>query len=212
MEEEDKFPCVYPPHMPEMKYQVDNKDFLDELYDPGAERARQLAFKWKNEGKRTMNQYTSRILVTGEQSVYSEEKLIALAVYIYILITAESVPSAVPMMSKDIQYNCWISSSDRERISYMSGKIFNYVYTATMIWDRAPEGLEWSHICHIVGCVRPTHLNAETHKINMDRNRCPGFICLTEADLFWKVCTHDPTCLHHQTISIKDSNKISDYY
>ena len=35
-----------------------------------------------------------------------------------------------------------------------------------------PIGLEASHLCHMKACIKPDHMSAEPHEINMSRNRC----------------------------------------
>jgi len=39
----------------------------------------------------------------------------------------------------------------------------------TFLVGPAPEGLEWDHLCRVRQCVRPSHLEAVVHKVNVQR-------------------------------------------
>lgn len=56
------------------------------------------------------------------------------------------------------------------------------------------EKLDVSHLCHNDRCVKKSHLHQESHKANMERLGCPGWVKLAGTNKFMLACTHSPSC------------------
>jgi hypothetical protein len=75
---------------------------------------------------------------------------------------------------------CWIGASRRP-----DGYVTVYVAGRTVLGHRLayesasgpiPDGLELDHLCRRPGCVRPSHLEAVTHRENIARGASPAWI------------------------------------
>jgi len=76
------------------------------------------------------------------------------------------------------------------------------------LYNEMPNG-DISHLCHNSMCWRPSHLNLESHQINMLRNRCVGYIFFRDTNCLVKVCHcgAQPPCILlqiHATMDVVD--------
>ena len=69
---------------------------------------------------------------------------------------------------------CWIWSGSCDRDGY--GHFWNgernvrsHQHSYVMANGPVPDGLEVDHLCRVRGCVRPDHLEAVTHAVNVSR-------------------------------------------
>ena len=80
---------------------------------------------------------------------------------------------------------CWIWTAGRFQTGY--GKFFQtkganltrLAHRISYTWDRGesiPEGLVIDHLCHVRECVRPSHMEATTDKVNISRGLAPSAI------------------------------------
>ena len=53
--------------------------------------------------------------------------------------------------------------------------VYAHRFAYELAYGPIPEGLELDHLCRNASCVRPTHLEAVTHQVNMVRGKSgPG--------------------------------------
>lgn len=76
---------------------------------------------------------------------------------------------------------CWLWIGEKNNPSYGSkyGRFRNKMahrFSYQIHKGEISKGLEIDHLCRVTLCVNPDHLEAVTHKINMDRSMCPSGI------------------------------------
>lgn len=75
---------------------------------------------------------------------------------------------------------CWLwTSSLDKRLGYTKfrckgKKIPAHRFSYELEHGKVPEGLELDHLCRVRHCVRPSHLEAVTHKVNCLRGTAPA--------------------------------------
>lgn len=72
--------------------------------------------------------------------------------------------------------DCWEWTAGRSGEGYgrfwLDGRVTSAQRVAYELWvGPIPAGLEVDHTCHNPGCVRPAHLEAVTHGVNLSRRR-----------------------------------------
>jgi len=68
--------------------------------------------------------------------------------------------------------NCWVWTAGKDRRGYGqfgNGDRHHHIPAHFFLLGRAPDGLEWDHLCHVPACIRPDHLEAVTHAENVRR-------------------------------------------
>lgn len=72
---------------------------------------------------------------------------------------------------------CWLWTAGLVRDGYGQfawGKPYGYrahIISYRLLIGNIPKSLELDHLCGIKNCVRPSHLEAVTHKVNMEREK-----------------------------------------
>lgn len=101
---------------------------------------------------------------------------------------------------------CWLVTQPRKGIDILeNGRIRVNVpggkKSATLfLWEyfngSVPEDCEISHLCNrgSEGCIRPSHLFAETRQINRSRDNCCGYIRCCNKVFETVECKHIPRC------------------
>jgi len=86
----------------------------------------------------------------------------------------------VPAYRPDLG-NCWIwtgGTTDGYGIFSLQGRS---IRAPTLSWrlfaGAVPEGAELDHLCRVRACVRPEHLEAVSHRLNVHRGVSPWAIC-----------------------------------
>lgn len=77
---------------------------------------------------------------------------------------------------------CWLWTGALSRKGYghisapgrRGGTLQVHVVVYEFLYGPVPEGLELDHLCHVRNCVRPSHLEAVTHAVNLRRRRRPA--------------------------------------
>lgn len=72
--------------------------------------------------------------------------------------------------------SCWTWTAQLNHSGYGSVKMFGIQSLAHRIayeleFGQIPDGVELDHKCHNPACVRPSHLQAVTHKVNAENRR-----------------------------------------
>lgn len=70
--------------------------------------------------------------------------------------------------------DCWIWTACLDAygygaISYLRRTLKAHRVTFFLAGKHIPEGMELDHLCRVRSCVNPEHLEAVTHRVNMDR-------------------------------------------
>lgn len=70
--------------------------------------------------------------------------------------------------------SCWVWTGKKNSSGYgvlCIDKLDRRSHILSWTWENGPvpEGLELDHLCRNRACVRPSHLEAVTHKVNMER-------------------------------------------
>lgn len=90
-------------------------------------------------------------------------------------------PEADRFWSKvDTSGDCWVWNGAKDR-GYgkfrLAGPVRRTVNAYRWAWEAVngpvPEGLELDHLCRNPSCVRPSHMEAVTHAVNMLRSDAP---------------------------------------
>ena len=75
--------------------------------------------------------------------------------------------------------DCWIWQKSINKDGY--GKVYfdglfksSHRVAYELEYDEIPEGLEIDHLCRTRACMRPSHLEAVTHQVNVDRGDFSG--------------------------------------
>jgi hypothetical protein len=71
----------------------------------------------------------------------------------------------------------------------------------------APTGLQYSHRCHTINCVEPSHGLWETDGKNKERSKCRSHLILQDGRIFL-LCDHNPCCYNPLRIIENDSRFI----
>lgn len=79
----------------------------------------------------------------------------------------------------DLSLDCWLWQGEKHRLGYgifpnngkRSGNAYAHIYAYELFFGKIPGGLEIDHKCRNRACVKPWHLEAVTHKVNMERSR-----------------------------------------
>ena len=72
---------------------------------------------------------------------------------------------------------CWLwtgKPNDHKgygRIKIGSRYIYAHRYSYELVNGEVPQGLELDHLCGVRNCINPEHLEAVTHKVNMERSK-----------------------------------------
>lgn len=202
---ERQYSKVSPEFVPGLAYAfLNTKDFTKSFCDPGLDKAWKLAMRWVGEEKRSSNQYTYQYI--EENSDFTKDQLIGLSVYFYLVSSSVSVP--IDLFGDIEEHNCWIppgavNKGGYVRIPFLKGYIFAHEFIGTIMFGRAPNGYEWSHLCNNKKCCRPTHITAEPHQTNIERIKCRGIeyrppngVTVYSDNYVIVYCDHRPTCLH----------------
>jgi hypothetical protein len=73
------------------------------------------------------------------------------------------------------------------------------------------SGHDVSHLCHNKKCWRPGHLAAEPHAANVARNSgvgCAGWLYDVSTKGLYRVCQHEPSCMHVRILPSFDAIKV----
>ncbi len=60
---------------------------------------------------------------------------------------------------------------------------------------RSAFGFDCSHLCHNSACFNPQHIHGESHRNNMQRNRCTGLVFARNQNTLFNFCCHETKCL-----------------
>ncbi len=70
--------------------------------------------------------------------------------------------------------NCWLWTACLMKDGYGLFKgqekyLATHIFSYESEYGKVPDGLELDHLCRVHACVRPSHLEAVTHQVNMMR-------------------------------------------
>lgn len=96
---------------------------------------------------------------------------------------------------------CWFWNGPKYRNGYgafhkslpghRTKNIIAHRLAYTLVNGAIPEGLELDHLCHVRSCVNPYHLEAVTHRENVDRRTARKTHCInghefTPENIYWR--------------------------
>lgn len=80
-------------------------------------------------------------------------------------------------------------------------KVYAHRFAYELVSGPIPDGMEVDHTCNVRNCVNPEHLEAVTHRTNLDRAKdrrthCKAGHALTEDNLYeWRGNRRCRTCI-----------------
>jgi len=85
---------------------------------------------------------------------------------------------------------CWLWTGRQTRLGYGVARhagrpVYAHRFAYEVVVGEIPDGLELDHLCRVPGCVRPDHLEAVPHRVNILRGIAPSAINARKA-----------TCVH----------------